>query len=374
MLLKLLELFMGKTHTKQAPKTRRNWLILWTIAILFTNLACGALLDGRNSTDVNVHPTAVNGNPAQSENNPSKIDDPIIVETTVSGKIEVFSITIPQLNNRERTIQVYLPPDYDTSDKRYPVIYLLDGEFLFNPPREDQGDYAIDETLDRLFVEEKIEGMIAVGIGYDNQYRWDEYSPWINHNMHDWVKPANSEPIEGGEGFEFLAFIVNTLKPEIDTRYRTRPDRENSAIGGFCRTALIPVVAGLSHPEIFSQVFSMSPTVWLAEDGGYWLSNNQLINYINTITVPDSVRFFIHVGTDESSGNRPHIEDQYGKRISYPQAYVEGVQILTSTLIDNGVPESNVHLEIIEGSTGGRDLWASRFDDALLWLIGPANN
>jgi predicted alpha/beta superfamily hydrolase len=288
---------------------------------------------------------------------------------TSTGRFEEFTLSIPQLNNREREIQVYLPADYDTTEKIYPVIYILDGDFAFNPPRVDQGDYAIDETLDRLFAEGYIEGMIAVAIPLDFDYLWDEYTPWINPNMHDWVKPANSEPIEGGEGFEFLDFITHTLKPEIDARYRTKPDRENTLIGGFCRTAIVPVIAGLNYPDVYSKIITMSPTVWLAESGGQWLSNNQLINYINEISVPTDVKFFIHVGTEESSGNRPPIEDQYGKRITYARAYIEGAEILYQSMLDNGVPASNVHLEIIEGSAGGRDTWASRFDDALFWLL-----
>lgn len=366
---------MEKYGSNTSPLMRRNWLILLVIVILFANLACGAFWLG-SDTDVTVEPAApaesiAPGNdPDQTGHNQSKVDAPPIINASLPSRIEAFTITMPQLYNRERAIQVYLPPDYDASDQRYPVIYLFDGEFLFNPPHDKQGDYAVDETLDRLFAEGVIDGMIAVGIPLDYDYRWDEYSPWINHNMHDWVKPNNSEPIEGGEGFGFLEFIVETLKPEIDTRYRTLPDRDHTLIGGYCRTAVIPVIAGLAYPDVFSQVFSMSPTVWLAEDGGNWLSNNQLIHYINTISVPDNVRFFIHVGTEESSGNRPHIDDQFGKRITYPQAYVEGAQVLYTSLINNGAPDSNVYLEIIEDSTGGRDMWASRFEVALLWLMG----
>jgi predicted alpha/beta superfamily hydrolase len=304
----------------------------------------------------------------EDSDNTTSLENDKNEDLALSSRIEKFTIEIPQLYNRNRNIEVYLPPDYDSSDKRYPVIYLFDGAYLFNPPKETGGDYQVDETLDRLFYEGIIDGMIAVGIELDNNHRWDEYSPWINENMRDWVKPANSAPIEGGEGFEFIDFIVETLKPEIDARYRTLPDKENTAIGGYCRTALIPLVAGLKFPDVFSMVMAMSPTVWLAEDGGEWLSNNQLINYINDIDVPQDVRFFIHVGTEESSGNRPPIKDQNGKRITYPQAYVEGAEILYQSLLNNGVPDSNLFFEVIEGSSGGRDAWASKFDVAIMWL------
>lgn len=353
------------TDTSNSQKISRSFMIFMSISVfLFTTIGCNApfgLVNPESSPVVEI---------PDPDNDLTKVDDPLLTDPTLTSRIEDFTISIPQLYNRERIIQVYLPPGYDSSDKSYPVFYLLDGEFLFNPPKDTGGDYSIDETLDRLYNEGIIYGMIAVGIELDYDYRWDEYSPWINHDMRDWVKEQNSEPIEGGDGFEFIDFIVNTLKPEIDARYRTLTDREFTSIGGYCRTAIIPVVAGLTHPEVFSQVMSMSPTVWFAEGGGPWLSNNQMINFIDGISVPENVRFFIHVGTEESSGNRPPIDDQNGKQITYPRAYLEGAEALTQALINNGAPDYNVYLEIIDGAAGGRDLWASRFDDALLWLMG----
>ena len=286
-----------------------------------------------------------------------------------NGRVEKFSITIPQLDNRERTIQVYLPPDYDTSDRVYPVFYLLDGEFLFNPPERGIGDYQIDETLERLVYEGVIAPMIVVGVEHDFDIPWSEYTPWINENMHDWVKESNSAPADGGEGLEFVDFIVETLKPQIDASYRTLPDRDFTAIGGFCRMGIIPLLAGFRYPDFFSKVMSMSPTVWLAEGGGRWLSNNHLIKYINDNPMPENVKFYIDVGTEEASGSRPPIKDAKGDRITYPQAYVEGAQILNSSLLENGIPKTNIYFQVIEGASGTRDEWAKRFDEAVVWLF-----
>lgn len=353
------------TDTSKSQKISRSFMIFVSISVfLFTTIGCNVPFGLVNPESV---PVVENPDPDIDLTN---VDDPFRADPSLTSRIEEFTISIPQLNNRERIIQVYLLPGYDSSEKSYPVFYLFGGEYLFNPPHSEGGDYSIDETLDRLFAEDRIDGMIAVGIGRDSSIRWDEYSPWINHNMHDWAKETNSEPVEGGEGFDFLDFIVETLKPEIDRRYRTLTDRENTSIGGYCRTAIVPVVAGLIYPDVFSQVMAMSPTVWFAEAGGLWLSNNQMINFIDSIAVPENVRFFIHVGTEETSGDRPPVRDQNSNRITYPQAYIEGAEALTQALIDNGAPEYNVYFEIIEGSTGGRDNWASRFDVAVLWLRG----
>jgi len=292
----------------------------------------------------------------------------ITTDSIRTSRIEIFTLTMPQLGNRQRNIQVYLPPDYDSSTKSYPVLYFFDGDSLFNPPPERVGDYLMDETLDRLYEEELTEGVIVVGIEYDPAYPWSEYTPWINPNMHDWVKAKNSESTEGGEGKAFLNFIIDTLKPEVDSRFRTLPDAANTMIGGPCRNGLIPLYAGISRPDVFLKVMLLSPAVWLAESGGPWLSNNQLIDFIKNNEVPADLRVYIDIGTEESSGNQPRVYDQNGKRITYPQAYVEGAKQVYLTLLSRGISEDNIRFEIFEGAAGTRDEWAKRFDEAILWL------
>ncbi|MDF1519437.1 MAG: alpha/beta hydrolase-fold protein [Brevefilum sp.] len=285
------------------------------------------------------------------------------------SRIETFTIAIPQLGDRLRNIQVYLPPDYDSSEKSYPVFYLFDGANLFNPLPGAVGDYAVDETLDRLFIEDSLGGVIVVGIEHNNDSEWSEYMPWVNENMYDWVKRNNSASGEGGEGFVFTDFLVQTLKPEIDSRYRTLTDKENTAIGGFCRMGLLPVVAAIKYPDTFGHVMAMSPAVWMAEEGGYWLSNNNLINFINTNSLPENVKFYIDIGTEESSGSRPPVKDQNGDRITYPRAYVEGAQALAFALKNGGVPDKNLIFQIFDGVSGKRDVWAQRLDNVFLWFF-----
>ncbi len=285
------------------------------------------------------------------------------------NRIQTFTITAPQLGNRERKIQVYLPPNYESSLINYPVIYLHDGGALFDPPPKTVGDWRIDETLDALYDKGLTQGVIAVGIEFDRENLWSEYSPWVNENMHDWVKTKDSKSVEGGDGDAFLSFIIDTLKPAVDARYRTLPGREHTMIGGSCRNALIPLYAGLTRSDVFSKVMVMSPAVWLAENGGVWLSDNQLIDFIRNTEVPSDVRVYIDIGTAEESGPQPNVFDRDGKQITYPQAYVEGAEQVYLTLLSQGFPEENLRFEIITGAKGIRDEWAKRFDEALLWLI-----
>jgi len=279
-------------------------------------------------------------------------------------RLDQFDLTAPQLRIPTRTIQVYLPPDYYTSQKNYPVIYLHDGALLFNP---NSRDCLYDETLDRLFAEGETDGIIAVGI-FSSQNRWDEYSPWINDNMHDWIVPAKAGPTEGGEGDAYLDFIIDTLKPEIDARYRTKPGRKNTAIGGFSMGGLISLYAGLERPDVFSRVMAVSPAIWFAESGEYWLQDNQFINYVNSIEVPRDVAFYIDIGTDEWEGVPINAVDQEGKWLGYPFVWVDGADAAFNALESAGVPENN--LLLLEDPGGIHDplSWAQRFDDAILWL------
>ena len=338
-------------------KIRRRILLLLIITGLV--VIAGYNFPGKNKGDDPNIPTST----------PTLLETNSFTENSVQiSRIETFTLTMPQLGNRQRNIQVYLPPNYDSSNLSYPVLYFFDGDSLFNPPPERVGDYLIDETLDDLYEKKLPEGIIVVGIEYDPDYPWSEYMPWINPNMRDWLKAKNSESTEGGEGEAFLNFIIDTLKTEVDSRYRTFPDAANTMIGGPCRNGLIPLYAGISRPDVFLKVMLLSPAVWLAESGGPWLSNNQLIEFIKNNKVPANLRVYIDIGTEESSGNQPRVYDQNGKRITYPQAYVEGAEQVYLTLLSRGIPEENIRFEIIEGAAGTRDEWAKRFDEAILWL------
>lgn len=278
--------------------------------------------------------------------------------------VEAFPLYSPQLRIHHRLIHVYLPSDYSTSGKSYPVIYLHDGVQMFNT--DGNNEYHLDETLDSLIEQGRLEGVIAVGIDHSDN-RWDELSPWINYNMDRWYA-WNAKSAEGGEGNQYLDFIINTLKPEIDRRYRTLPDRENTAIGGGSMGGIISLYAGLKYPQVFSKVIMFSPVLWFGEVNGAWLSNNQIINYINQYPVPQNVKFFTYIGTAECYGRRIDVLDAKGRPVTYPQVLLEGAQVLVKTLRARGVPEEN--LKYIENPGGVHQpyMWGYYFDEALLWL------
>ncbi|HEX6384163.1 MAG TPA: alpha/beta hydrolase-fold protein [Anaerolineae bacterium] len=171
---------------------------------------------------------------------------------TVVGMLRVArNIESPQLDNR-RDILVYLPPSYEMSDRRYPVLYMHDGQNLFDDATSYAGEWHVDETMERLSREEGLEA-IVVGIPNMGARRLDEYSPFatLRHG--------------GGLGDLYLAFIVNTLKPLVDGHFRTLPDKSHTGLMGSSMGGLISLYGFFRHPTVFGFAGAMSPSLWFAQ-------------------------------------------------------------------------------------------------------------
>ena len=140
-----------------------------------------------------------------------------------------------------RDIVVWLPPSYDSlPNKKYPVIYMQDGQNIFDPSTSSFGvDWQIDETADSLIKAKSIEEIIVVGI-YNTYKRRVEYTPTDT-------------------GYAYLKFIVNELKPFIDYTYHTLPDRENTTVGGSSLGGLISFMMLWEYSDIFSKAACLSP-------------------------------------------------------------------------------------------------------------------
>ena len=159
---------------------------------------------------------------------------------------------MPQLGS-DRRVWLYLPPGYATSRRRYPVLYLQDGQNLFDAATAYAGEWGIDETLDSLHAAGD-PGLIVVGVDHGDARRLTEYDPWRNADPH----------LGGGEGDAYVDFLVQTLKPYVDAHFRTRPDAASTGIGGSSAGALIALYAALRHPEVFGRAALFSTASWLA--------------------------------------------------------------------------------------------------------------
>lgn len=172
--------------------------------------------------------------------------------STASKNVQVMdtSFFIPQLN-RSRRIWVYLPENYHTGPKEYrwPVLYMHDGQNVFDASTSFAGEWGIDEYFDSTGYSHFI--IVAIDNGGDK--RMNEYSPFDNTLFGK------------GEGAAYTAFIVKTLKPHIDRKFRTLKDRKNTHIMGSSMGGLISLYAALKYPSVFGGAGIFSPSIWLCK-------------------------------------------------------------------------------------------------------------
>lgn len=290
-----------------------------------------------------------------------------IIIPPATSRIDTFRVTMPEVGNRGRTIRVYLPAGYDASSTFYPVLYLQDGQQLFEPG--PFGDWLVDETLDRLIDSGRLPPLIVVGVD-NSEYRWDEYGPWVNTHMRAWVPDDWARPTQGGEGAAYVRFLTERLKPEVDRRFRTRPDREHTGIGGSSMGGLIALYAGLARPDVFSRVMAMSTAVWFAEDGGPWLSRNRMVEYAAAHAPSSGVRIYVDVGRQERSrATDPDVADARALPLTYPQVYIEGTERLVAALRSGGLPQANLRYVVDPDGIHHESAWARRYEAAMTWLF-----
>ena len=165
-----------------------------------------------------------------------------------SAQVNTFTIEAPQLHTTKK-IWLYLPKGYEKSKKKYPVIYMHDGQNLFDKKTSYSGEWQVDEALDSINAQ-----VIIVGIEHGNEKRIDELTPYPNPKY------------GGGKADTYLAFIVHTLKPKIDAIYRTKTDLKNTTIFGSSLGGLVSYYAVLKYPKVFGKAGVFSPSFWFTND------------------------------------------------------------------------------------------------------------
>lgn len=256
-----------------------------TYAFKFTRgsndkLECTA--DGRNLEDRVIE---VNGDVSQDFTVAGWKDDyPIHPKPfTASPNVRVLdtAFTIPQLN-RKRKIWIYLPKGYATVGRAYPVLYMQDGQNLFNEQTAYAGEWGVDEALDSI---QRITGKECIVVGIDNggDKRMSEYTPY------DFI--ANKTAIKA-EGKEYVDFIVQTLKPFIDSKYRTKKSAEFTSIAGSSLGGLISYYAILKYPDVFGSAGIFSPSFWVS---------SQAFTDAEQFVTKASPRFYLYAGGKESA-------------------------------------------------------------------------
>ena len=252
--------------------------------------------------------------------------------STAASNVHIMSNSffMPQLN-RNRKIWIYLPPDYQTSTKTYPVIYMQDGQNLFDNATSFSGEWQIDETLNNLFSQGDY-GAIVVGIENGGSNRINEYTPW------------NNPQYGGGEGDQYMQFITETLKPYVDSNYRTKSGAEYNALIGSSLGALISNYGAVKYSGVFSKIGSFSPA--------YWIVRDQFNNYIQTSTANlSNMRIYFVAGSNESS------------------TMASDIETVKNNLQAKGLKSTNTLVKLDSYGQHNENYWKGEFAAAYKWIF-----
>jgi predicted alpha/beta superfamily hydrolase len=209
-------------------------------------------------------------------------------KSTASKNVHIIdtAFLIPQLK-RTRRVWIYLPQGYGNSKNRYPVLYMQDGQNVFDDATSYSGEWGVDEFLDSSL----LKSCIVVAVDNGGIKRMNEYNPYDNARFGK------------GEGNEYADFLVKTLKPFIDKNYNTLKDRKNTFIAGSSLGGLISLYAVLKYPEIFGGAGVFSPA--------FWISGTKIFDDIKTKGKQVNSRIYFYAGKLEGETMVPDIQKAY---------------------------------------------------------------
>jgi len=254
------------------------------------------------------------------------------VSSTAGNSVQVLDTAffIPQLN-RNRKVWIYLPPGYKNSKKKYPVLYMQDGQNLFDDSTSFNGEWGVDECLDSLYLDGRNVGIV---VGIENSpERLNEYAPFETEN------------IQNPEGERYADFLALTLKPFIDKNYRTLPGKENAIIAGSSLGANISYYTMLRYPQVFGKGGIFSPALWIMPG---------LMKMTDSLAYKINGQFFIYAGGQESETmlfNSLKLADMLGDQSGGLIYYISD-------------PEGKHH----------EQYWKKWFGEFYLWITGNGLN
>ncbi|GAB3031063.1 alpha/beta hydrolase [Bowmanella dokdonensis] len=256
-----------------------------------------------------------------------RAEAPRMPSATDNVQVLEQAIWIPGIE-QSRTLRIYLPPGYDQTDKHYPVLYMHDGQNLFDDATSYAGEWGVDESLNELAVQ-GLE-LIVVGIDHGGEQRVNELTPWL--------------PEEYGEamGEAYAAFVHADLKPWVDSRYRTLTDRSNTVVMGSSMGGLMSHYLIYRYPQTFGAAGIFSPA--------YWIADGSLFDYSLARPLPENARLYLLMGGEEG-------EQMVGK-----------FQAMSRTLGEKGAAGQ---MKVLLDPQGEHNeaFWRRHFKTAILWLF-----
>ena len=240
----------------------------------------------------------------------------------------------------KRTIRIWLPPDYAMRNRRYPVLYMHDGQNLFDAATSFAGEWKVDESLAAVAARDPGKGLplaaIVVGIDNGGAQRLNEYSPFKDH-----YSPSP-------RGDRYVESLVRDLKPWIDANYRTLADRDHTWIGGSSMGGLISLYAVWAHPETFSRALCMS--------SAFFFGDHAMLHLIKEKGIAKDLTIYLDVGGKE--GDIP----------SENVGMVDDSKTMYEALLAAGIPPDHVAYVFDQGAPHNEGAWSRRFPSAYAWL------
>jgi predicted alpha/beta superfamily hydrolase len=261
---------------------------------------------------------------------------------TLTGNIKRHRAFPSKILGNRRDVLVYLPPGYRRfSRRRYPVLYLQDGQNVFDAATSFAGvEWSVDETAERLIRKNLIEPTIIVAIANTGENRIHEYAPTPG------VIDAKAKRKKRSRGLarEYGQFLIEELKPYIDKRYRTKREASSTGLGGSSLGGLVTLAIGILFPHAFTRLIVMSPSIWWDDFAIYRL--------VDTIEEKPPLKIWLDTGTAEPGW--------------------EQARELRDRLVEREwkLYDDLQYMEV-EGADHSEAAWAARVDPALRFLFPP---
>jgi predicted alpha/beta superfamily hydrolase len=278
-----------------------------------------------------------------ADHNAAPQDHPTRAARGVIGTIRLHENFHSKELGNSRSVIVWLPPGYDNdTDHRFPVLYMHDGQNLFDASTSFIGiEWGIDETADRLIKTGRIDPIIVVGI-YNTPDRTNEYTP-----------TRDAERSAGGRGAAYTRFVVGEVKPFIDQTYRTRTGRKDTAVAGSSLGGLISLHMAATRPDVFSMAGLISPALM-------W-DDERIIRELSSKPAPlTKLKVWLDMGTQEGR----QIES-FSKAIESSRRMAK---VFESASLVAG--QDYQYLEI-PGGEHNETAWAARADKMLEFFFAP---
>lgn len=285
-------------------------------------------------SDSSAPPAPPPSDPSASPEAPAAPTPPPEKPHTLTGDFRMHESFHSAFLEWDHTLIVFRPPGYDADPaRRYPVLYLHDGQNIFDQATSVGQEWRVDETALGLISSGQIAPLLIVGIYNTGEHRIDEYTP-----------TPDSGKQHGGKADQYGRMLIEEIKPFIDREYRTLPDAPNTGLGGSSLGGLLTMHLGIRHSGVFGRLAALSPSVW-------W-DDRVILREVNELQGKLPLKIWLDAGTQEG------------------EEVIADARALRDALVGKGwvVGQDLTYIEA-EGAQHNEESWASRVDSVLKFLF-----